>query len=168
MDWKLFVHSVSCSNIKPKTCFWTKEAPINWSLGSNIMEPGPQYIGAPQNVVFQNSLRWMLLQRTWEFKLIFKLGSGLLEVWISLYEMKYFRHTSLFWKTKIWWAPLYWGPGSNILEPLFVQIHVFGFIFEHETLWTKSFQSMLYTILWYTKPGFIRTLAPHPFPESWN
>ena len=39
MDWKPFVCRVSCSKIKPKTCFWTAGAPLYWSLGSIILEP---------------------------------------------------------------------------------------------------------------------------------
>ena len=46
MDWKPFVCRVSCSKIKQKHKFWTEGTPIYWSLGSNIMEPGLQYIGA--------------------------------------------------------------------------------------------------------------------------
>ena len=32
-----------------------------------------------------------------------------------------FRRMSQFWEKKIWWAPIYWRPGSIILEPLLVK-----------------------------------------------
>ena len=56
MDWKPFVCRVSCSKIKQKLNFWTEGTPIYWSLGSNIMEPGLQYIGAHQIFLLHNRL----------------------------------------------------------------------------------------------------------------
>ena len=51
--------SLPCFMFKNKTkkhIILTEGAPIYWSLGSNIMEPGLQYIGAHQIFVLQNRL----------------------------------------------------------------------------------------------------------------
>ena len=136
MGWKPFVCRVSCSKIKQKTCFLNRGAPIYWSLGSNIMEPGLQYIGAHQTFVIQNRLvclkyffaitqmRFNKTQSIWIGFIQLKKGSSMSHkimfrsaVVKGLQYNGYFRHTSLFCKTNTWWAPIYWSPGTIILEP---------------------------------------------------
>ena len=136
MDWKPFVCRVSCSKIKQKTCFLNRGAPIYWSLGSNIMEPGLQYIGAHQTFVIQNRLvclkyffaitqmRFNKTQSIWigfiQLKKGFSMSHKIMfrSVVVKGFQYnEYFRHTSLFCKTNTWWAPIYWSPGTIILEP---------------------------------------------------
>ena len=165
MDWKPFVCRVSCSKIKQKTCFWTEGAPIYWSLGSNIMEPGLQYIGADQIFVLQNRLVGL----KYSFAITQMRFNKTQSIWIGLIQLrkgfsKIFDGLQYIGAR----APLYWSLGSIILEPLRFNKHVFCFIFEHETRQTKGFQSISWAIMWYTKPGFIRALPPQSFPEFWK
>ena len=127
-------------------CFMFKNKTKNMFLnrrGSNILEPRLQYNGArapiywsPSNIFENPFLSWIKpIQMDWV----------LLNL-ICVIAKEYFRPTSLFCKTNIWSAPIYWSPGSIILEPRLqyigappVQKHVFCFIFEHETRQTKGF-----------------------------
>ena len=135
MDWKPFVCRVSCSKIKPKTCFWTAGAPLYWSLGSNIMEPGLQYIGAHQIFVIQNRL----LCLKYFFAITQMRFNKTHSIWIGVNSTQKRVFNGLQYIGAR--APLYWSLGSNILEPLWFTKHVFCFIFEHETLQTKGFES---------------------------
>ena len=81
---------------------------------SNILEPRLQYNGArapiywsPSNIFENPFLSWIKpIQMDWV----------LLNL-ICVIAKEYFRPTSLFCKTNIWWAPIYWSLGSIILEP---------------------------------------------------
>ena len=78
--------------------------------GSNILEPRLQYNGARAPIYWSplKTLFWVELtpiQMEWV----------LLNL-ICVIAKKYFRHRSLFCMTNIWWAPIYWSPGSIILE----------------------------------------------------
>ena len=122
MDWKPFVCRVSCSKIKQKTCFSTEGAPIYWSLGSNIMEPGLQYIGADQIFVLQNRLVGL----KYSFAITQMRLNKTQSIWIGLIQLrkgfsKIFDGLQYIGAR----APLHWSLGYNILEPLWFTKHVF-------------------------------------------
>ena len=102
------------------------------------MEPGLQYIGAHQIFVLQNRLvclKYSFAITQMRLNKTQSIGIGLIQlrkafslshshiimfrnaVVKGLQYNGYFRHTSLFCKTNTWWAPIYWSPGTIILEP---------------------------------------------------
>ena len=107
---------------------------------------GLQYIGAraplywsPLTTALWNIILWLIENPFLSWINPIQMDWVLLNL-ICVIAKKYFRPTSLFCKTNIWWAPIYWSPGSIILEPRFqyigapsVQKHVFCFIFELRT-----------------------------------
>ena len=113
--------------------FWIKiicRTPIYCSLGSNIMEPRPQYIGAPQNFVFQNSLGGMedscCCRGLGNSNSFLSLAVVCLKFeylcmkWNILDKQVYFgRYDGLHYIGAR--APLYWSLGSNISEPLLIK-----------------------------------------------
>ena len=132
-------------------CFMFKNKTKNLFFeprGSNILEPRLQYIGAHQTFVIQNRLvclkyffaitqmRFNKTQSIWigfiQLKKGFSMSHKIMfrsAVVKGLQYNGYFRHTSLFCKTNTWWAPIYWSPGTIILEPLWFKKQVFCFIF---------------------------------------
>ena len=124
---------------KTKNMFLTRR-------GSNIMEPGRQYIGAHQIFFPKNdSYVWIyLLSHKWSLIRLNLSNMGLVRL------NKGFSISHKFC-LKIWQegAPIYWGPGSIILEPRLQYIgapssqkHIFCFIFEHVSQLTKGSQSI--------------------------
>ena len=147
---------------KTKNMFLTRR-------GSNILEPRLQYNGAWAPIY------WSPLITELQKKILTHQKRYIKSYWTSfVWWQNKLRHYCLIGK-KNWWlqyigarAPLYWSLGSNLLEPLRFNKHVFCFIFEHETRQTKCFQFISWAIMWYTKPGFIRALPPQSFPEFWK
>ena len=106
--------------------------------GSNIMVPGLQYIGAHQVFVLQNRLvclkyplYWSPLTTALRNIILWLIEDPFLS-WINPIQMdwvllnlicviakKYFRHTSLFCMTNVWWAPIYWSPSVQKTSFLF-------------------------------------------------
>ena len=120
---------------KTKNMFLTRR-------GSNIMEPGRQYIGAHQIFFPKNdSYVWIyLLSHKWSLIRLNLSNMGLVRLnkGFSIshkFCLKFWQEGDL----------IHWGPGSIILEPRLQYIgapshqkHVFCFIFEHWSRWTKG------------------------------
>ena len=84
---------------------------------------GLQYIGAraplywsPLTTALWNIILWLIENPFLSWINPIQMDWVLLNL-ICVIAKKYFRPTSLFCKTNIWWAPIYWSPGSIILEP---------------------------------------------------
>ena len=125
MDWKPFVCRVSCSKIKQKTCFLNRR-------GSNILEPRLQYNGARAPIYWSplniwNIILWLIENPFLSWINPIQMDWVLLNL-IGVIAKKYFWFTSLLCKKHIWWAPIYWSPGSIILEPLNNHISEHNFV----------------------------------------
>ena len=84
---------------------------------------GLQYIGArtplfwsPLTTTLRNIILWLIENPFLSWINPIQMDLVLLNL-IYVVTKKYFWPTSLLCKTNIWWAPIYWSPGTIILEP---------------------------------------------------